>query len=60
MAEVRNQRQGYLPEQDPVLEAQAGSDKSEKGKTSVREMEMGVTVRKGEKPEIHKYIREDR
>ena len=25
----------------------------------VREMEMGVTVRKGEQPQLHKYIRED-
>lgn len=54
MAEARNQRQGYLPEQDPVLEAQAGKSKN------VREMEMGVTVRKGEAPQIHKYTREDK
>lgn len=31
------------------------------GKTKLkRTMQMGVTVRKGEKPEIHEFIREDK
>jgi hypothetical protein len=37
-----------------------GDLKSATGKTTIREMEMGVTVRKGEAPTIFKYTREDR
>jgi len=54
MAEAKNQRLASLPEQNPVLEAAAGTTKLK------REMEMGVTVRKGEAPVLHKYIREDK
>jgi hypothetical protein len=36
-------------------------DEAAAGKTQMtREMEMGVTVRKGEPVQIHKFIREDR
>jgi hypothetical protein len=37
-----------------VLEAAAGTTKLK------RTMQMGVTTRKGEKPEIFEYIREDK
>ena len=39
---------------NPELEALRGTTKVR------REMEMGVTVKKGESPQIFKYIREDK
>ncbi len=39
---------------NPVQEAAQGSTKQK------RTMTMGVTVRKGEEPVIHEYIREDK
>jgi hypothetical protein len=49
-----------VPCPNPEVEAMQGDLKSATGKTTIREMEMGVTVRKGEAPTIFKYTREDR
>ena len=39
----------------------APSEEARRGKTqNIREMEMGVTVRKGEPIQMHKFTREDR
>ena len=49
-----------VPCPNPELESLRGDAKSAKGETVIREMEMGVTIRKGEQPTIFKYTREDR
>lgn len=45
-----------LPTDLPTPEQDASAGRTQ----NVREMEMGVTPRKGAAVEIHKYIREDR
>ena len=49
-----------VPCPSPELESLQGDAKSLRGETTIREMEMGVTIRKGEQPVIFKYTREDR